>query len=115
MGPFPSPLWRVESGDALTTRRRVGAEPTVAPRWGPQGFRLARPMNPLPPGSLRAVGALRSPEMPELYCSQQNARFPPGPVAGFRLSLQGHMARSATPRDNVSTKSSVFSTKPTFR
>lgn len=35
-GALPVPLWRVESGEALITRLRVGGEPTVAHAGGPR-------------------------------------------------------------------------------
>lgn len=36
LGALLAPLWRVEPGDALTTCRRVGAEPTAAPAGSPK-------------------------------------------------------------------------------
>ena len=118
------PLWRaggarLSAGWAL----RPLPQPTLgapglllalatAPRrpWGRCGPRpLARRVCPLVP---RASGERRpaSPGIPPF----RNVRFPPGRVAGFRLSRPGHMAGSTTPSDSVPAKSCVFSTKFTF-
>ena len=114
VGPFPSHFggWSQAKHSSLASGWAVSP---LSPTLGAPGLPTGQPNEPPPTRSTACCGRSQVPQMPERHCSQQNARFPPGPVAGFQLSLPGHMARSATPRDNVSTKCSVFSIKPTFR
>lgn len=94
---------------APAERPRPPPGPASAP-WRPRK-RCCRPQASRAPRAPSGPQSLRRAAPPP----PPNTRFPPGRVAGFRLSRPGHMARSTTPSDSVPAKSSVFSTTSTFR